>query len=147
MDRESLLKMWDEWWTTGLWAAPWSKALDGLSPEQAAWAPAAGRNSIWQHVNHVSIWRECTLAKALPGRAGPTEGELRDQNFAGPPAGATAADWARAVQRLQQSHDDMRELIAAAPDLERAQYHLAHDSYHLGQILLLRALQGLAPIE
>lgn len=34
-----------------------------------------------------------------------------------------------------------------ANPLDRLQYHLFHNSYHLGQIMYLRAMQGLKPIE
>ena len=74
MDRRTLLKLWDESWDQGIWIAPWSKAVRGLSPRQAALHPAAGRHSIWQIVNHVCIWREYTLTK-LDGRPGPARGE------------------------------------------------------------------------
>jgi len=33
------------------------------------------------------------------------------------------------------------------PALMRFLYHLFHDNYHVGQIMQLRALQGLTPIE
>lgn len=31
--------------------------------------------------------------------------------------------------------------------LERLVYHLPHESYHMGQIMYLRAMQGLPPLE
>lgn len=35
----------------------------------------------------------------------------------------------------------------AGHTLDRLQYVPYHDSYHVGQIMLLRALQGMKPIE
>src|SRR5437870_7844591 len=56
MQRDDFLKLWTSAWTGGLWAAPWSKALDDLTPQEAAWQPTSlkgeHRHSIWQIVNH-----------------------------------------------------------------------------------------------
>jgi hypothetical protein len=146
MDRTTLLKLWDESWTDGLWAAPWSKATAGVTPQQAAWKPAPDRHSIWQNVNHVSAWRELTLTR-VDGRPGPRREDMDALNFA-EPAAPTEAAWRDACARLKRTHDDCRAVIASpSGDISRLLYHLPHDMYHLGQIMQLRALQGLAPIE
>jgi len=146
MDRASLLKLWEESWDKGIWIAPWSKAVDGLSAEQAAWSPATGRHCIWQIVHHVCIWREHTLTMH-DSRPGPSQKEAEGANFA-MPASRSTAEWHKSIARLQRTHNDMREAIAnPASSLERLQYHLGHDCYHLGQIMYLRAMQGMAPIE
>lgn len=153
MNNPSLLRLWDESWSDGIWIAAWSKAVDGLTPEQAAWQPAPSRHSIWQIVSHVCIWREYTLTK-LDGRAGPKREEMTPRNFEAP-ASVTPAAWAATCARLKKSHDDLRAFIAAAPNGpsesggpgERPAYHLGHDCYHLGQIMYLRAMQGLGVIE
>src|SRR4029450_9504565 len=41
-DRELIIKWWDEAWTEGLWAAAWSKSIDGLRPQQAGGEPPGG---------------------------------------------------------------------------------------------------------
>lgn len=146
MDRQALLKLWDESWDNGIWIAAWSKVLGDLSPKQAAWTPAAGRHCIWQIVNHVCIWREYTLSK-VDGRPGPSREDLEKSNFA-QPAMQTAQAWRSTIDWLRKTHDDLRAAIAApSTPLERPQYHLGHDCYHLGQIMYLRALQGMKPIE
>src|SRR5262249_42751421 len=140
-ERELLLKLWDESWTEGIWIAPWKGAVESLTPEQAAWRPAPERHCIWQLVNHVSIWREYTLAK-LAGGGHPTRDEVLSGNFAMPDS-PTDAEWHRALERLHASHLAMAAALAqpTAP-LDRLRYHLGHDCYHLGQIMYVRALQG-----
>jgi uncharacterized damage-inducible protein DinB len=141
-----MLKVWDDSWTEGSGVAPWSKAVADLSPEQAAWRPGAGRHSIWQNVNHVSIWREYVIGKS-GGRSGLSREEVYGRNFE-EPAAATAEAWRDAVERLRRSHEGMRAVIAApGTALEHVVAHFGHDSYHLGQIMHLRAMQGLGPIE
>jgi len=146
MDRETMLRLWDASWSEGRGVPPWARAVGGLTAEQAAWRPGPGRHSIWQNVNHVSIWREYVAARVL-GRPGLTRDEVYARNFEEPQE-ATAAAWQETQARLRRSHEAMREVIAApGARLEDVVEHFGHDCYHLGQIMLLRALQGLEPIE
>jgi hypothetical protein len=146
MEREALAKWWDDAWEGGLWAAPWGQSVQDLTPEQAAWKPAAGRHSIWQIVTHIIFWRELDLG-LLAGRPKPGKDEINARQFA-EPAEVTAAAWRSTIDRLA---DTQRQLSAAIRDpahsLARVQYLLPHDCYHFGQINYLRAMQGLKPIE
>ena len=146
MDRPSLLKWWNDAWTEGLWAASWSKAVADLTPAQAAWTPAPGRHSIWQIVEHMMFWREDNLRR-LAGGTKPTPEQLASGNF--PQIRDTSdAAWRDTLRRFE---DSQKRLAAAIADpknsLDRVAYLLPHDSYHIGQITYLRALQGLPPIE
>jgi hypothetical protein len=146
MQRSDLLKFWNDAWTEGLWAAAWSKSIDGLSPQQAAWKPAAGRHSIWQIVHHMLFWREDALAR-LTGKGAPSEDDVARLNFL-EPADLTDAAWNATRDRLRRSQEAVAAALAdPSKSIERLQYLLPHDSYHIGQINLLRALQGLKPIE
>src|SRR5688500_14177758 len=142
--RGLLVSWWDEAWESGLWAAPWKSVLEGVSAEQAARGPSQGRNSIWQTVNHMCFWREHELRRL----AGETVGseEVNRRNFEAPADGSEAA-WASARERFAATH---RQILAALAversDISRIKYLLPHDSYHVGQIMTLRALHGLAPI-
>jgi hypothetical protein len=146
MDRELLLKLWDESWDQGIWIAPWNKAIGDLTPQQSAWKPAPERHSIWQMVNHVCLWREHTLKK-IAGVATLSDDEMQRRNFEAPPA-VSAGAWDESRRRLKITHDQIRGAIAdPSKAFERLPYHLGHDCYHLGQIMYLRAMQGLRPIE
>lgn len=155
MDREHLLTLWDELWESGLWAASLSKAVEDLSPQQAAWRPdlppgeQARRHSIWQIVHHMMYWREVAVRRTMGGPS-PTEEESRARNFDAPtePSEVTSANWRMTREKFGESHRLVRGVIAdPALSTERIPYILAHDCYHLGQIMLLRAMQGLPPIE
>ena len=146
MHRDDVLKHWNEAWTTGLWAAPWSKAVDDLTPAQAAWTPAPGRNSIWQIVNHMNFWREYDL-RTFAGNK-PAAEEIKQHNFDVPPSPPTDQAWNATKQRFAQTQQQIAAIMAdASKPLDRVQNHLFHDSYHIGQIMYLRSLQGLKPIE
>lgn len=142
--RDLLVRWMDESSKDGLWAAAWPKALEGLTPQQAAWKPAPERRSIWQIVNHITFWREHEIRNLAGEKPGPEEVERR--NFEEPQA-VTEAAWDDARERFAQSHKRIRDLIAdERTPLERVQYLIPHDAYHIGQIMTLRALQGLPPI-
>lgn len=143
MSAELAWKIWNEAWNDGLWAATWEKTVDGLTAAQAAWRPAPDRNSIWQIVEHMSFWREVSVKKAAGG-AGPDDAEVARSNFP-QPAAPTDAAWQATVNRFRAS----QQLVAAALHsggkiVESAFQLIAHDSYHMGQVAYLRALQGCA---
>lgn len=143
---------WTDAWTEGLWAASWSRSVDGLTAEQAAWSPASApgvtgnRHSIWQIVLHMCFWREDGLRR-LTDSSKPSEAALAAGNFPIINDRSEAA-WAAARERLSLS----QQAVAAAlsrpgVDISRLQYLLPHDCYHFGQINLIRAMLGLSPIE
>ncbi len=145
MDRQTLLELWDGSWDGDIWFAPWTKALAGLTPQQATWKPGPGRHSIWQNVSHVAFWREYSTALVhnLPK---PSKEDVERRNFE-EPAAVTVPAWDAAKKRLEETHHQVRSVIADPTlPLDRVKYHLAHDAYHLGQIMQTRAMQGLDPV-
>lgn len=139
------------------WQPSLSEALEGLTAAQAAYKPAPERNSIWQIVRHLILWKSAVL-QAWDGDP-PDETQL------------TAADWAKVNEDEAAWQRDVRELMAVSREyLDRVQrlddaalsrpitwYRhpgaiqplairlvrtVTHDIYHSGQIRYLRALQG-----
>ncbi|MBC7834881.1 MAG: DinB family protein [Phycisphaerales bacterium] len=156
MDRASLVKMWDDAWKEGLWAAPWSKSVEGLTAAQAAWQPeAAGapggmsagkRHSIWQIVSHMCFWREYGLERARGG-ANRSEADVAANNWP-QPATPTEEGWKALRERLARSQQAIGAAFAdERVPLDRLKYVLGHDCYHMGQISVVRAMLGLAAIE
>lgn len=145
VDRDMLERHWNEAWQEGLWAAPWSRVLEGLAPGQATWRPGPARRCIWEYVNHMLFWREVAL-RALEGEQVSADEQQR-RNFEWP----ESTDEAALEELRRQWERSWREIGAAIADdrhtLDRLQYVPYHDSYHIGQIMLLRALQGMKPIE
>jgi uncharacterized damage-inducible protein DinB len=149
-DRDLFLKWWSDAQAEGLWAASWSKSLEGLTAAQAAWQPRGQdgkpHHSIWQNVEHLIFWRENWLGR-LDGGPRPTEQDLAAQNFPQPKDPSEAA-WADARRRLQESHDKVAAAVRDRSDVAAPMmWFLPHDMYHFGQINYIRALQGLKPIE
>lgn len=149
MTNETLIKLWSESWASGIWVAPWEKAVAGLTPHMAAWRPAPDRHSIWEIVNHVCIWREYTLSKIDPSRPGPKREEMEHRNFE-PARAINELDWDATVARLRETHVAIEGAMKAMVNevaQERLPHHLGHDCYHLGQIMYVRAMLGMKPIE
>lgn len=145
IEREPLVKLWEEAWEEGLWAAAWGKAVDGLTPEQAAWKPHPERHSIWQIANHILFWREDTF-RTLAGDK-PDQVEVDRRNWE-EPAEVSAPAWEGTRRRFAESHQEIvRTLRGEETRLNRFLYHLPHDNYHVGQIMYLRAMLGLPAIE
>jgi len=145
-------KFWDDAWNDGLWAAGWKKSLEGLTPQQAAWSPpsapgvAGTRHSIWQHVLHMCFWREDALRR-LTDPAPASKATLDANNF---PivSDISEAAWAATKARLATSQQAIAAAVAnPGTDCSRLIYMLPHDCYHMGQINLIRAMQGLPAIE
>ncbi len=145
IERESLITMWTEAWEEGLWAAAWSAAIEGLTPQQAAWKPQPGRHSTWQIVNHLLFWREYSFRVLVGDR--PVQVEVDRRNWE-EPTEVNPAVWEETRRRFAESQEEiLRTLRGEETRLNRFLYHLPHDNYHIGQIMYLRAMQGLEPIE
>lgn len=146
-----IAKLWNEAFAQGVWAASWSKSIEGLSAAQASWRPAddtSRRHSIWQIVLHMCLWREHWLRK-LAGQTTPKE-VLERENF---PAITDTSEgfWAAARARFVESQNRIGAALASDnvtdEQFEAISHFLPHDAYHFGQINYLRAMQGLEPIE
>jgi hypothetical protein len=137
--------------------APFGAATDGISAAQAAAVPGERLNSIWAVVNHLWFWNEVP-ARMLRGE--PVEpDELGAADWQGwPPIGDPADEqaWQAARARALAAHavfaatvgELSPETLAAdfagwGPTWAIIQGMFAHNSYHIGEIVTLRHLQGL----
>lgn len=139
------------------WQPPLSGALRGLTAAEAAWKPAPARHSIWQIVHHLILWKRAVLQA--------WDGDPPDGHQIG------AADWHEVAGSEGDWERDRRTLLdISAEFLSRAKAlddaglsrriiwykggwtqplamrvvrTTTHDIYHAGQIMYLRALQGI----
>jgi hypothetical protein len=136
---------------------PFGLATEGLTAAQAARVPGERMNSIWAVVNHLWFWNEVPLRKVRGQESDPAE--LGAADWQGwPPAGdpADEAAWQAARARAIAANSAFAAAVGAlgpealAADLPNwgptwavVQGMLAHNSYHIGEIVTLRHLQGL----
>lgn len=146
MDRSELVRTWDEASKEGLWAAAWSKVFAGLTAAEAARQPAPGRHSIWQILNHIVYWREVAVHRA-GGGASPSDAEVAQHNWEAP-RDASDTTWQQALARFEQSQHAVRSaMLDESKKLDALAYLAPHDSYHVGQIMYVRALLGKPSVE
>ncbi|MBI3975275.1 MAG: DinB family protein [Armatimonadetes bacterium] len=138
-------------WHGALWAH-----IADLTPEQAAWRPAPGRHCIWEIVRHLANWRRYVVA----WYAGSSRPDPEAGNWTMPDA-TDETTWRADLEALDRTQQDLTHLFAGTdeeallapnPDGSHNKFVyvaglLNHDSYHTGQIAVLRALQGLPPID
>lgn len=141
----------------GNWAARGvAPALEGVTGEMASWRPVPDQHTIGEIVAHLAYHAELGGQRL---RGGAWEYRREDDWQAGPP---TEDAWARVRARQRRAHEDCATVLAAldagqllepldkswlAPDLvtRRIDYAVdiaTHDSYHAGQIFVLKRLFG-----
>lgn len=137
--------------------APFGEATAGLSAAQAARVPGERMNSVWAVVNHLWFWNEVPLRMLRGEQVEPAE--LGAADWQGWPPVADPADeaaWQAARERTIAANAAFAAAVAElAPETLAAdlagwgpawaiiQGMLAHNSYHLGEIVTLRHTQGL----
>ena len=133
---------------------PFIAATDGLTAEQAAAVPSERVNSVWAIVNHIS-YLQTQMYKALLRE----EGEPPSMDAAWrPPGEITEGNWQAARQQALDSNRKLAEVIVALRD-DQLEQNLpgwfgaptdwaifiihGHLSYHTGEIVTVRHMQGL----
>jgi uncharacterized damage-inducible protein DinB len=125
-------------------------ALRGVTPAEASWRPAPGRNTIWELLVHVAYTKHVVLGR-LVGRTDRFARPLRKAWWPATPDPADDAAWRRDRALLDASHRALMEAVRSAspaalarggkrPLIEQLAGAALHDTYHGGQISLLRKL-------
>jgi hypothetical protein len=124
-----------------------SRALEGVSAQEAMWAPEPGVHSIWEIAEHVSRWLELALADLahLPMERRREWPEVPAQN---------GARWEGTLSRLRSNLDTFKGFVSALSAdelyevppghwhsrLDRVMGAMAFCAFHAGRIAKLRAL-------
>lgn len=125
------------------WFVPVMGALEGLTPQQAAWKDSGGNHSAGQLANHLLFWNSQQLARMKGEKPAPFGGN-NDETF----NNFDAKSWKETIQKLDDVLTAMEKLVESAPDDQlnawaSAVAHVgAHNAYHTGQIISVRKLQG-----
>lgn len=134
------------------WQASLLKQVSGLTPEQALYKPSPDRHGIWQIVRHVSYWKHWAITYLTTGE----KLNAREDNWGAMPDEQTETSWIAEIKRLEELNNrcieealKLGDEIYISPE-EKVIYFrqvIFHDCYHTGQIGLLRAMQGIKPVE
>ena len=127
-------------------------SIRGMTAQDAAWRPRAGRHSVQEIVVHAAYWKY-TVRRRLAGEKRGSF-QLAGSNWF-PRPHADADLWRQDVRLLNDCHRLMRGAIAAldrrrlprtfggsTTALELVSGIIAHDLYHAGQIQLLKRMHA-----
>ena len=125
------------------WFVDANTAVAGLTAEQASWKPGGGNHSVGQLANHLVFWNQQTLAKFKGETPAKFDGN-NDETF----NNFDSKQWAATVRQLDEVMAEIEKFVAAADEktLEASASTIAHigthNAYHVGQIIVIRRLQG-----
>jgi uncharacterized damage-inducible protein DinB len=126
------------------WFVPASKAVEGMTAEQAAWKDGNANHSIAQLVSHLVFWNQTQLAQ-LQGRKAPAYSGKNDDTFN---PNVDKGTWESMVKELDAILTDWEKAIESADEKTLQSWastiaHVStHNAYHTGQILYIRKQQG-----
>lgn len=125
------------------WFVPANTAVEGLTPEQAAWSDGKGNHSVGQLAYHLVFWNKEELAKfkgEIPVKySGKNDDTFNDYD---------KTNWNQTVKELDQVLTDWENAVEGADDAKLKDWystiaHLGtHNAYHIGEIVMVRKEQG-----
>jgi len=125
------------------WFVPVKIAIEGLTPEQAAWKDETDNHSIVQLVNHLIFWNQQQLAKFKGEKTAEFDGDNK-KTF----AGLDKATWEASVKQIDEIMIAWEKAIAEADEAKLAKWYSTiaristHNAYHTGQIIYIRKMKG-----
>lgn len=130
-------------------------ALRGVTYDAAAWVPAPGRNSIWVLVLHCAYWKYAILRRL--DAEGVSRFPRSPADWPTLPSERTAASWEEDRRLLRNYHKLLADAVRAFDSGRlddssggKGKYSylgllhgiVLHDTYHAGQIQLLKRLHA-----
>ncbi|MFT4416816.1 DinB family protein [Fredinandcohnia humi] len=130
------------------------EVFEGLQWEKAGEKPENCPYSVWQILNHMIFWQDYYLA-FLKGRV-PNPPENDEVSWPNETTPSTETEWSEAVLQfskgLMEAENEAKKDLKERKDprLERSRGDIlstlmAHNSYHTGQVALIRRIIGAWP--
>ncbi len=125
------------------WFVPVKIAIEGLTPEQAAWKDPNENHSVAQLVNHLIFWNQQQLAKFNGEKPAEFSGDNKE-TF----AGLDKASWEASVKQIDDVLTAWEKAIEGADEAKLAKWYSTiakistHNAYHTGQIIYIRKIKG-----
>ena len=127
-------------------------ALDGMPWESAGHKPGRAPHSVFEIVNHLAYWQDFSLAW-LDGEPMATP-EHAAESWPGEVSPRSESEWLERVAEFERGFSALEQLIETLDPfeergpktvLEIIQLISSHNSYHIGQICLLRRMVNAWP--
>lgn len=126
--------------------------FDGLDWKLAGERPAGAPHSIFQLLNHLVYWQDWVIAW-LDGKS-PRVPKHASGSWPGEVGPAGKREWERAVKSFRKGLGTLERAVGAgdlaaqrkgSSRMEMIRAIAAHNSYHLGQAVVLRQMLGVWP--
>lgn len=151
---ELLLEQLDIHTQQNEWFVSMDVALEGITSIEAAWR-FNQNNTIWQIVNHL-IFCNNDVIHRLNGTLNPKQAENNEETFGEPGSPEDETGWEQTLAELHGVMQRLRDVIARMDDgtldlpyrensvstRRLLSNIMMHDTYHIGQIVLMRKLQS-----
>lgn len=122
------------------WFVPVKTAIEGLTPEQAAWKDESDNHSIAQLVNHLIFWNRQQLTKFKDDKASSFSGDNKE-TF------SDKTSWEASVKQLDEILQAWEKAIEEADEAKLTKWYSTiaristHNAYHTGQIIYIRKMR------
>jgi uncharacterized damage-inducible protein DinB len=122
---------------------PANVAVQGLTPEQAAWTDGKGNHSVGQLTYHLFFWDRDGLAR-FKGEPQPKYSGKNDDTF----NDFDPKKWNELVKQLDEVMTEWEKAVESADDAKLKKNSdliadiAAHNAYHIGEIVMVRKEQG-----
>lgn len=136
------------------WFVSMEVALEGITSVEAAWSYNQS-NTIWQIVNHLIFWNNDVIHR-LKGTVNPKQANNNEDTFGEPGSPEDEIGWEQTLSELHGVMQGLRDVIASLDDgtldlpyrensastRRLLSNIMMHDTYHIGQVVLMRKLQS-----
>jgi hypothetical protein len=125
------------------WFAPLNIAIEGLTPEQAAWKEKGADHSIAELTTHLIFWNLQQLDK-FQNKPEPAYSGNNNETF----SAVNKKDWPAIVAKADSVLVAWEKAIEGADEAKLSAWydtigHISgHNAYHTGQIVYIRKVQG-----
>ncbi|MEJ1240843.1 DinB family protein [Chryseolinea sp. T2] len=156
MNRKAIiLHLWDTSYDVEGWHPPLKDALENMHAEGALWRPHQDAHNVWELLNHLICYKDRFVSRleGIVFEPAITDNEQTFQRG----IGTTESEWQARLSHLAYIQAVIREKVLTFSDADldkplpeapiggQLLSLASHDSYHTGQIMFLRKLQGLWP--
>ncbi len=134
------------------WQASLIQQLSGLTCGQALWRPSPERHCIWEYLRHMNYWKEWAIVYVKDNE----KLNAKERNWEALPEIQNEENWQAEIEKAKLIHEHFTNVaeklgneiyVSAKENIAFFRQVLLHDSYHNGQIGLMKALQGIKSVE
>lgn len=126
--------------------------FEGVDWQSAGRVPAGAPHSLFQLLKHMAYWQDWAVGW-LDGKKPPLPNHAAG-SWPGGPSPQTRGEWEQAVRRFRRGLTGLQQRVRKAELLARRGHTTrlgmlrtmaSHNSYHAGQVVMLRQMLGMWP--